>query len=118
LWNAIVTSEINDDTLFEMANLFPADTGLPMVIWASERGHARHDVRIKVNQSHGTRMLPGDLATVAVRPAPRLVAGQLSGADLQLVRQWIALNEATLVDYWEYRISTPEFVCRLQKLPP
>ena len=65
-----MTGEIDNDTLFKMANLFPDDTGLPMVIWASERGHARHDVRIKVNQSHGTRMLPGNLATVAVRPAP------------------------------------------------
>jgi hypothetical protein len=118
LWNAIMTGEIDNDTLFKMANLFPDDTGLPMVIWASERGHARHDVRIKVNQSHGTRMLPGDLATVAVRPASRLVAGQLSAADLQLVSQWIALNESALVDYWEYRISTPEFIRRLQKVPP
>jgi hypothetical protein len=74
--------------------------------------------RIKVNQSHGTRMLPGNLATVAVRPASRLVAGQLSAADLQLVSQWIALNESALVDYWEYRISTPEFIRRLQKVPP
>jgi hypothetical protein len=113
-----MTGEIDNDTLFEMANLFPADTGLPMVIWASERGRARHDVRIKVNQSHGTRMLPGNLATVAVRPASRLVTGQLSAANLQLVSQWVALNEAALVDYWEYRISTPEFVRRLQKLPP
>jgi hypothetical protein len=118
LWNAIMTSEIDNEALFEMANLFPADTGLPMVIWASERGRAQHDVRVKVNQSHGTRMLPGNLATVAVRPVPRLVTGRLSSADLQLVSRWIALNEAALVDYWEYRISTPEFVRRLQKLPP
>lgn len=113
-----MTSEIDNDAVFEMANLFPADTGLPMVIWASERGRARHDVRIKVNQSHGMRMLPGNLATVAVRPAPRLLTGQLSAADLQLVSQWVALNEAALVDYWKYRISTPEFVRRLRKLPP
>jgi hypothetical protein len=53
-----------------------------------------------------------------VRPASRLVAGQLSAADLQLVSQWIALNESALVDYWEYRISTPEFIRRLQKVPP
>jgi hypothetical protein len=109
-------SETDDDALFEMANLFPADTGLPMVVWASERGHARHDVRIKVNQAHGTRMPPGNLATVAARPAPRLVDGQLSATDLQLVSQWIRLNEAALLDYWEYRISTAEFVRRLRRL--
>ena len=69
-----MTGEIDNDTLFKMANLLPDDTGLPMVIWASERGHARHEdeVRVKVNQSHGTRMLPGNPATVAVRPASRL----------------------------------------------
>ena len=33
-------SEAEDD-FFEMANLFPADTGLPMVVWASERGLMR-----------------------------------------------------------------------------
>jgi hypothetical protein len=102
---------------FEMANLYPADTGLPMVVWVSERGHARHDVRIKVCESHGTRMLPGNLATVAVRPHPRLVAGHLSASDLDLVSRWIARNEAALVDYWNYRISTVEFVHRLQRLP-
>ena len=71
-------SEIDED-FFLMANLFPADTGLAMVVWVSERGHARHDVRIKVNQSHGTRMLPGNLATVAVRPSRR--ASRAAPAD-------------------------------------
>jgi hypothetical protein len=113
-----MASEIDNDALFEMASLFPDDTGLPMVVWVSERGQARHDVRIKVNQTHGARMLPGNLATVAVRPAPRLVAGQLSADDLHRVSRWIALNEAALVDYWEYRISAVELVGRLRKLPP
>jgi hypothetical protein len=92
-----------DEDVFLMANLFPADAGLAMVVWVSERGHARHDVPIKVNQSHGTPMLPGNLATVAVRPTPRLIAGQLSAADMQAVSEWIGLNEAALVAYW--RIS-------------
>jgi hypothetical protein len=109
-----MTSEVD---FFEMANFFPADTGLPMVVWVSERGHARHDVRIKVCESHGTRMLPGRLATVAVRPQPRLVAGNLSPADLDLVTQWIVRNEAAIVDYWDNRISTVELVRRLQPLP-
>jgi hypothetical protein len=107
-----------DEDFFEMVNIYPADSGLPMVVWASERGRARHDVRIKVNQSHGTRMLPGNLATVAVRPAPRLVAGQLSPADLQAVSEWIRLNEAALVAHWNYQISGIELGRRLQRLPP
>jgi hypothetical protein len=110
-------SEAEDD-FFEMANLFPDDTGLPMVVWASERGHARPDVRVQVSQSHGPRMLPGKLAVVAVRPSPRLVAGSRSPADLRAVGEWIRLNEAALVDYWEYRISTVQFTQRLRRLPP
>jgi hypothetical protein len=106
-----------DEDFFRMANLFPADTGLAMVVWVSERGHARDDVRIKVNQSHGTRMLRGNLATVAVRPTPRLIAGQLSAADMQAVSEWIGLNEAALVAYWEYQISTAGLMQRLRRLP-
>ena len=67
----------NDEDFFEMVNIYPADSGLPMVVWASERGRARHDIRVKVNQSHGTRMLPGNLATVAVRPGQQIKAGDV-----------------------------------------
>ena len=109
-------SEIDED-FFLMANLFPGDTALPMVVWVSERGHARHDVRIKVDQSHGTRMLPGNLATVAVQPVPQLIAGQLSAADMQVVSEWIRLNAAALVGYWEYQVSIAGLMQRLRRLP-
>ncbi len=106
-----------DDEFFFMANLYPQDTGLPMVVWASERGRARHDVRVKVMQAHGDRIDPYNLASVAVRPLPHLVAGQLSASDLRLVSAWIRLNEAALIDYWENRIRTAELLARLQRLP-
>ena len=112
------TSEVSDDEdPFAMANLPPRLTGLPMVVWASERMGARHDVRVKVHMAHGGRIDPGNLAVVAVRPAPRLVAGNLSSADLGAVRDWIQLNERALVDYWEYRISTAQFIQQLRRLP-
>jgi hypothetical protein len=106
-----------EQDFFEIANLFPADTGLPMVVWVSERGHARHDVRVQVNQSHGARIMPGNPAVISVRPTPRLVAGNLSPRDLDAVSDWIRLNEAALVDYWEYRISTAQLVQQLRRLP-
>jgi hypothetical protein len=59
-------------------------------------------------------MLPGNLAMVAVYPGPRLIAVILS----QAVSEWIRLNEAALVDYWEYRITTVQFTQRLRRLPP
>jgi hypothetical protein len=111
-------TEISEDELFLMANLRPADTGLPMVVWVSHRGQARHDVRVKVQQAHGPRMDPGNTASVAVRPTPHVVGGQLSAADLLAVSEWVRRNEAVIVDYWEGRIGTVELVQQLQPIPP
>ncbi len=102
---------------YEMVNLVPRMTGLPMTIWASPRGQARHDVSIKVNPTHGRQMIIRDAVTVAVRPAPRVI-GMLSPADRQAIFQWIATNEAALVDYWEFRIDTDEFLQRLKPISP
>ncbi len=38
--------EPDGDELFEMANLYPDTTGLPMTVWVSPRGNARHDIRV------------------------------------------------------------------------
>jgi hypothetical protein len=43
-----------DDELFEMTNLFPRTTGLPMTVWVSPRGNAPHDVLVKVNMTPAT----------------------------------------------------------------
>jgi hypothetical protein len=106
------------DELFLMTNLAPRMTGLPMVVWVGPSYGAPHDVRIKVMQAHGTRMDPGNLAVVAVRPTPRLVAGTLSPADLRAVSQWIALNEQVIVGYWDGTLDTGELIQQLRPLSP
>ncbi len=95
-----------DDELFEMANLYPAETGLAMTIWVSPRGNARHDARIKVNTVHGNRMTIDNTAVVSIRPSPRVVTGRLSSEDEEAVRRWIALNTAALIAYWDGEIGT------------
>jgi hypothetical protein len=62
-------------------------------------------------------MDPGNLAVVAVRPTPHVVAGQLSAADLRAVSQWIALNEAATLDHWNGLIDVAQLVQPLQPLP-
>ena len=109
-------SETDEDP-YAMANLPPRLTGLPMVVWVSERGNAPHDVRVKVCRVHGERMQWNNTASVAVRPTPHLAAGQLSPADLALVSEWIRLNEPVILDYWEDRIFTDELLARLRRLP-
>lgn len=112
------TVESEAEAPYEMVNLVPRMTGLPMTVWASPRGQARHDVRIKVNPAHGRQMIIANAVTVAVRRAPRVVTGTLSPADRQAVFQWIAMNQAALVDYWDFRIDTDEFLQRLRPIAP
>lgn len=113
-------SEI-DDELYEMVNLAPRLTGLPMTVWAGPRGNGQHNVSVKVVkvvQTHDRHMDITNTAVVGVRPAPRLVKGHLSVQDMQAVSDWVRLNEGALVDYWEFRIDTGEFLQRLQPLAP
>jgi hypothetical protein len=105
------------DDLFEMANLFLRTTGLPITVWVSPRGNARHDVRIKVNISRGDQMSPANTAVVFIRPSPRVNAGRLSSDDRQAVFEWVSLNTAPLVAYWEGEIDTIELGRLLKPLP-
>ena len=59
-------SKRDADELFEMANLFPRTTGLPMTVWVS-RATARHDVRVEVNMAHGDQM---NIANTGGGPPP------------------------------------------------
>jgi len=110
-------TEISEDDLYEMANVYPADSGLPMTVWVRPRSNERHGPRIKVCMAHGPRMLPHDTVTVTLRPIRVIPAGGLSAADLRAVSGWIRLNEAAIVAHWQGRISAIEFGRRLKKLP-
>jgi hypothetical protein len=109
-------AEAATEDLFEMANLYPDTTGLPMTVWISPPGTARHDVRVKVNMTHGNQMTIANTAVVSVRPAPRVITGQLSADDGQTVFRWIALNTDALVAYWEGRIDTARVIQALKPL--
>ena len=107
------------DDLFEMANLSPTLTGLPMIVWISERGRAQHDARVKVSLVHGRRARPDRTASVSVRPAVEVVAGrEVRRRDLELVRQWIELNRAAILAYWDGDLLTDEVIARLKPLTP
>jgi len=104
------------DDLFEMANLFPEDTGLPVTVWVSPRGHARHAARNKVCRVAGNRMVPSNTATVRIQPEPRLIEGTLASKYLEPVARWVAENRETLLEYWNGDIGTGALIVRLKKL--
>ena len=110
-------ADTESDELFEMANLFPCTTGLPMTVWVSPRGNTRHDVRVKVNMTHDDQMNIANTAVVGVRPTPHVIAGRLSPDDQRAVFEWVSLNTKALVAYWEGRIDTIELGQVLHRLP-
>jgi hypothetical protein len=88
----------------------------------SDRGRARHEIPIPATryQSRLTWCTAGRCRSAYddnCRPSHRLVAGQLSAVDIQVVSEWIWLNEAALAHYWDGRIYTNELAQRLQRLP-
>ena len=103
-------------TSWQAVNLAPEITGLPMTVFASPRGKARHAARIKVHRRHGAKMDPENTASVALQPLPHPAGGELAERDARLVYQWAALNQRALVDYWEGRINTAELLARLKRL--
>jgi hypothetical protein len=112
--NAALTAAAED--LFEMANLFPRTTGLPMTVWVSPRGTARHSITVKVSVTHGDQMSPVDTAEIGVRPWPHVITGRLLPHDEAAAFRWISLNAAALAAYWEGQIDTAQLGVRLQPL--
>jgi hypothetical protein len=98
--------EIAGQASFDMANLRPERTGLPFVVFVSQRGGARHDVRIKL--ARAARVRSSEVLTVAVRPEPRVIRGNIGASEFDLVRRWIESNRDVLVDYWNGDIEYTE----------
>ncbi|SRR5579875_3504881 len=97
---------------YEMANLRPDTTGLPFVVWISQRAGARHDVRVKV--AHSPKMKdPTDLGTYALRPFRHVEGPPLAAAEEALLRQWIELNRQALLDFWDGAIEYTEDVLKV-----
>ena len=91
---------------YGMANLRTRTTGLPFVVFISQRGGARHDVRVKV--AAGAKVRPEEMGSYQLRPF-RYVGGiALSPHEETLLRRWVDANATVLVDYWEGRIEYTE----------
>jgi hypothetical protein len=86
-----------DEDLFLMTNVHPKRTGLPFVVYISEKGGARHDARVKVAAAEGP---PNWKAVVSVRPSVAVLEGALSGRELAALTAWVELNRETIVLHW------------------
>ena len=88
---------------FEMANLRPAMTGLPFVVFVSQQGGARHGPRVTISPL--PRYHPSEATTITLEQRP---LGSVAAPDLARLRQWIEFNRPVLEAYWDGRIAFTE----------
>jgi hypothetical protein len=113
----VASEDIAGQATFDMANLRPERTGLPFVVFISQKGGARHDIRIKLAREAKVR--PLEMITVAVRPTPRIIEGSMNAPEFALVRRWIERNREVLVDYWNGNIEyTEDALAAIRSLGP
>ena len=106
-------------TSFAMANVRPKYTGLPMIIYVSEK-NARHGPRIKVSQSYGDQLRGNALFSVTIERNPRVIGkrGDIRARDIGLVMEFIELNMPLLLAYWEQEpvVDTLDMLQSLRKI--
>lgn len=66
--------------------------------------------------SHGDRMDRDNLAVVAILPEPKLIHGELSKRDMELVSKWVRLNQTALMGSWDGTLGGTEFARALQTI--
>ena len=88
--------------MVEMANLFPDETGLPVIIWFGEVG-GQHGPRIKVSNVRG-KFAAHDNFVMSVDKEPRIVTSKnvkLKKNEVDDIIDWIKLNYDDLMLMWK-----------------
>jgi hypothetical protein len=100
-----------------MVSLRKKRTGIDNTLFASTKGYGRHAPRIKIainrpdslnETTDGASMALHDFSTVGAY-IPRDI--------LEQVKSFVELNRDALLDYWETRIDTDDFLERLKPVP-
>lgn len=105
--------EARGQATYGMANLRAKTTGLPFVVFISQKAGARHDARVKV--SSGPRVQPDQMGSYQLRPFGHTDGPRLDPGDEARLRAWVDLNLDVLVSYWDGRIAFTEDAIELLK---
>ena len=107
---------INNEFLFEMANIHPSDTGLKTSLHAMYNGKAeglQHGPRVKV-----TTMKHGRLPIQLIPEVKLAVEKSLKQEDKDIVTEatsYISSNLQLFLDHWDGKITDYELISRLRQ---
>jgi hypothetical protein len=109
----LTATEVQGQATYGMANLRSKTTGLPFVVFISQKAGARHDARVKV--SDGPRVQPDQMGSYQVRPFRHTDGPRLDPADEARLQAWVGLNRDVLISYWNGQIEFTEDAIELLK---
>lgn len=105
--------------LYEMANIRPEESGLPVVIWVMPKtGNEKHNARIKVERNYGNKAKNDTFSLSIDKENPQIVAGDkgnLSNKDVELIKLFVINNYTALMSLWNDNISPFQFVSKIRK---
>jgi NAD(P)H-dependent FMN reductase len=114
--HALADQLAEEELLEEMSSYRKRTTGVDNTIFISPKGNTRHTAGLKVAIDPPDSINPrSETATVAIYSG-ELIDGKMSPALLEQIRQFIDINRDTLLDYWEYKISTDDMEQRLKRI--
>ena len=101
--------KLDNQPLYEMANIKPIHTGLPVTVWVSIK-FENHKPRIKV-------MNEDCKVSILISDDPEVLVGNCkTNKILKKVFKWVKLNKNTLLDFWNDKIDTIDLANNLKSL--
>ena len=98
--------EAQGQATFGMANLRRKTTGLPFIVFISQKDEARHAARVKVSPE--PRVRPDVMGSYSISPFEWKEGPRLANADEKMLGRWIDMNARVLLDYWTGQIEYTE----------
>ena len=112
---ASFSEEPEGQATYGTANLRPEKTGLPFIVFISQRDGAQHAVRVK--DGRAPRLRAAEMGTYAISPVEWKAGLRLTSQEENLLDGWIERNRKVLVDYWNGVIEyTDEAIDQLSKI--
>ncbi len=107
---------VEGQATYGMADLRSERTGLPFIVFISQRDDARHAARVKV--SPHPKVAKDRIGSYSVSPVAHKAGARLSGPHERRLVLWIELNRAVLEAYWDGEIEyTEDALARLRPVP-
>lgn len=115
----MVDDSLNEDCLFEMANISKKKTKLPVIVWVQTKIRTRHESpRIKFLNSTANKTQTSLLVPLSISDDPKILSRNtqlsISSAQFEEVRQWVIRNRELLMQLWNDDITSDEFIDQMK----